>query len=232
MQMDNSCSHLHPTTAGAQKWPPYSRRLPTGAPLKNILQASAFDSFSEVQKTKLRKHVAARVAPMPCAELDQFLCDLFAQDEVLTSYFRATDIYVPQSGGAVLKTVLPFDIALAAANRAGGMPALFPHERRLANLAALVYPCAIFHAADPSLCSTARSKAREKDLELLRQVLIEEPLRALRRTNARMAHTLAAALGSSAAEDCEPHQVARLVSSVRAATVTIDQLWRGLQLAK
>ena len=229
METNNAPSDLQQEAAGSQ-WPPYSRRLPGGTPLKNILQAPmVFDSFSAGQKTKLRKHVAASVPAMSCAELDQFLCDLFAQDEVLTAYFRPTEIYLPQSAGA-LKTVLPFDLALLAAKRASAMPVLFPHERRLASLAALVYPCAIFHAADPSLRSMTRSdgKGREEDLSLLQQVLIEQPLRTLRCSNSVMAHTLSAALGSDVADDTEPHQVARLVSSVRLATVGIDRLWRGL----
>ena len=228
--MSNSSTNLQQMPPGAHKWPSYSRRVPIGTPLKNILQAPlVFDGFSDGQKTKLRKHVAATVPVMPCAELDQFLCDLFAQDDVLTAYFRPTELYIPQSTGARLTTVLPFDVALAAATRAGAMPALFPHERRLASSAALVYPCAIFHAADPSLRSMTRSgpKGREQDLAMLRQVLIEEPLRSLRGTNSVMAHTLAAALGANAADECEPHQISRLVSSVKLATVGIDQLWRG-----
>lgn len=230
MEMGNSSTDLQQVPPESHQWPSYSRRLPIGTPLKNILQAPlGFDGFSDGQKTKLRKHIAATVPVMPCAELDQFLCDLFAQDDVLTAYFRPTELYIPQTTGARLKTVLPFDAALAAATRAGAMPALFPHERRLASLASLVYPCAVFHAADPALRSMTRSgpKGREQDLALLRQVLIEEPLRSLRRTNTVMAHTLAAALGANPADECEPHQLARLVSSVKLATVGIDQLWGG-----
>jgi hypothetical protein len=226
-----SSSDLNPGPADHnQQTLPYARRLPRSSPLSSILQSAlAFDAPSQAQKTKLRKHVARTVPAMPCAELEQFLCAMFEQDDLLAAYFRPTELYVP-GAPAQLKTVLPFDVAMVAARRASVMPVLFPHERCLALLAALAYPSAMFHAADPSLRSLAhcRGAGREQDLNLLRQVLLKKPLRALRRRNSVLAATLAAALGFAASDECEPRQVARLVSSVRLATLNIDHLWRGL----
>lgn len=186
-----------------------------------------FDRFTDAQKIRLREHVAAAAPAMPCAELEQFLCDVFAQADVLTAYFRPTGVYLSEAAPAVT-TVLPFDIALAAAKRAGAMPVLLPHERRLASLAALVYPCATFYAADPSLpCPVPRSnRNRVDELRALRRVLLDDALRDLRRSNTVMAHTLRAALGVYEADDCDPQQVARLVSSITLATSHIDQMWR------
>lgn len=131
MEANNSSSQVHQDLKSVQQRPPYSRRVTIGTPLKYILQTPVvFDSFSEAQRAKLREHVAATVPTMPCAELDQFLFDVFAQDDVLTAYFRPTELYLPVKTGPALKTVLPFEIALAGARRAGAMAVLFPHERR------------------------------------------------------------------------------------------------------
>jgi hypothetical protein len=229
MDMNPSTSGLQPT-ANTQGWPAYARRMTQGSPLYRILQtALPFDGPTPAQKEKLRRHVARSVPPMPCPELEQFLCGMFAQDDRLAAYFRPTELYATADESSGLVRVLPFEVALAAARRAAAMPVLFPHERRLAALAALAYPCAVFHAADPSLRSLAsRGKGREEDLALLRQVLLADPMRTLRAKNSALAATLEAALGFGMSDECEPHQVSRLVSSVRLATISIDQAWRAL----
>lgn len=225
----NRPSSPQPTT-NIPNCPPYARRIAQGSPLSSMLQATLpFDGPSPAQKEKMRRHVARSVPAMACAELEQFLCGMFEQDDVLTAYFRPTELYATADASSGLVMVLPLDLALAAARRASVMPVLFPHERPLASLAALAYPCAVFHAADPSLRSLAsRGKARDEDLALLREVLLAEPMRALRTKNTALAATLAAALGFGMSEECEPHQVSRLVSSVTLATIGIDQAWRAL----
>lgn len=200
---------------------PSMSRIPSILP-----PASAMDTDPAGPKDRLRQHVSRAMAPMLCAGLEQFLSAMFRQDHVLSAYFRPTQLGGRGAGDDQPEAVLPFDLALAAARRAWNMPSLLRHERPLASVAALIYPCAVFHAADPSLRSFARcgGNAPGEELLLLRQILLEDPLRALRARDPQLAAALGAALGFAHSE-CEADQIARLVSSVRLATIDIEQRW-------
>lgn len=189
-------------------------------------RANVMETEPASAKDRLRQHVVRAMAPMMCAGLEQFLCAMFRQDHVLSAYFRRAQLGARGAGADQPETVLPFDVALAAARRAWNMPVLLRHERHLVSVAALCYPCAVFHAADPSLRSFARcgGNAPGEELLLLRQVLLEDPLRALRARDPQLAAALGAALGFAHSE-CEADQIARLVSSVRLATIDIEQRW-------
>jgi hypothetical protein len=166
------------------------------------------------------------MAPMLCGDLTQFVCGMFDQPHLVRAYFRPTTLAALGSGIGRHGTVLPFEVALSGAKRAWAMPLLLRHERPVASVAALAYPCAIFLAADPSSRSYARcgGNAPAEELSLLRQILLDDSLRALRASNPQLGAALGAALGV-AHRECEDDQIARLVSSVRLATMAIDQLW-------
>ena len=157
---------------------------------------------------------------------------MFAQPDVVKAYFRPTPMLFRSVPHGATRMVLPFDHALRAAKRAGGMPVLWPQERGLAWLAAFVYPCGIFHEADPSLRYASRpgKGAPAVALHRLRYELQQDPLRQLRRRNLALGDTLAAALGLDGSDQCDGEQVARLLTAVRLATVELDQAWRGAVL--
>jgi hypothetical protein len=104
-----------------------------------------------------------------------------------------------------VQLVLPFDFALEVGRKGAAMPGLLPQERPLAWLAAFAYPVSHFYAADTSRGADAFTAAPEPQrLRALRQSLVEDALRGLRRRHGALADTLAAALGFEASEVCEP----------------------------
>jgi len=169
---------------------------------------------------------------MPTPDMEEFLGQTFAQPEVVTAYFRPTPMVGRSVPPHATRMVLPFDHALRAAKRAAAMPVLWPQERGLAWLAAFVYPCGLFHGADPSLrhASGTRKGTPAQALHRLRYELLQDPLRQLRRRNLPLGDTLAAALGLDGSDQCDAEQVARLATAVRLATVELDQAWRGAGL--
>ena len=214
-------------------WSGMPRQRPAPSPLIHILggHADAGD-FTEDQLDRLRRHVAVATPRMPVPEMDEFLGQMFAQPEVVTAYFRPTPMVGRSVPPHATRMVLPFDHALRAAKRAAAMPVLWPQERGLAWLAAFVYPCGLFHGADPSLRHTPgpRKGAPADALHRLRYELLQDPLRQLRRCNLALGDTLAAALGLDGSDQCDAEQMARLVTAVRLATVELDQAWRGAGL--
>lgn len=101
-------------------------------------------------EASLREHAVRSMAPMLCGDLTQFVCAMFEQPHLVRAYFRPTTLLALDSGIDRPRAVLPFEVALSGAKRAWAMPLLLRHERAVASVAALAYPCANFLAADPS----------------------------------------------------------------------------------
>lgn len=218
------------TGALTNAWAGMPRQRPAPSPLLHILGAHAdAGDFNEEQLDRLRRHVAVTTPRMPVPEMEEFLGQMFAQPEVVTAYFRPTPMADRSLPRNALRMVLPFEHALRAAKRAAAMPVLWPQERGLAWLAAFVYPCGLFHEADPSLRHvSARHKAAPTDsLSRLCYELLQDPLRQLRRRNLPLGDTLSAALGMDGADQCDAEQVARLVTVVRLATMDLERAWQG-----
>jgi hypothetical protein len=198
-----------------------------GTPLDKVAGGCVdFENLSETQLRRLRAYAARRSPLRAFSELDYFLGSFFAEQEVIVAYFRPTR--VPSAfGDRRLVQVLPIDYAAAAADRALRMEFLLPHERALAWAAALVYPCALFHAADPNMQVRRGMVADRVALRSWRNRLTSDAMRELRLRNRALAETFAAALDLTTADDCDPEQLARICSSVRLASLQLEALWGG-----
>lgn len=217
-------SHVH------QDWRSLPRPAAAPSALDQILGKHADpDSFSEPQLNRLRRYIAASVPVLPCSELETFLGELFLAPELVSAYFRPTVVGDLSNPALARRNVLPFEKALAAARKAQLMRVLLPQERGLAWLAAFTYPCGIFAAADPSLLPQMEGKrfAQPMDPRVLRSLLIEDGIRKMRVSNQPLADTFAAVLDFGVDEQCDPQQVARVLTAVRMAVVDIERLWRG-----
>lgn len=213
----------------SKTWESFSRPA-SPSPLVRILGTHVEpDRFTGPQLDRLRRHVATSVPLLPTPDLDRFLGELFSAPEVVSAYFRPTLIHDRADPELPTRNVLPFDVAMAAAKKAAASPSLLPHERGLAWLAAYTYPCGIFAAADPSLRPLPEVDliTQQSDVKALRSMLIRDALRRMRNRNQPLGDTLAAVMDLGIDEQCDPQQIARILTAVRLAVVGIEQMWRG-----
>lgn len=195
-----------------------------------IRSRSEPDEFTAAQLDRLRHFVACNLPFDLGPRLSTFVERLLATPEVAAAYFRPT-VVGDDAGGSRSRLVLPYDLAIAAAQKACKMDCLLPQERLAAWAAAFASPCGFFVARDvvSSRPSEMVEPALKRDHEQLRALLLEEPLRELRRASAPMANTLAAVFSGSADEDCGRDQVARISTAVQLSLVGLEQLWGKCQ---
>lgn len=195
--------------------------------LQLIIKArSEPDQFTATQLERLRHYVACNLPFSLGPRLTAFIGTLLASPEIAAAYFRPT-VVGDDAGRAQSRLVFPYDLAAAAARKACRMDCLLPQERSVAWVAAFASPCGFFVARDvvsPRPFDMVQLALRE-DYDQLRALLVEEPLRQLRRADAPVADLLAAALSGSADDGCDGEQVARVATAVQLSLVGLEQLW-------
>ena len=115
---------------------------------------------------------------LPDPALDEFVQRVLANDELVESYFHAKAPRLPR--GVTRPTPrawMPYTEAARAALQAQSTNLLQPAERSLAYLAALLYPCGLFHSRHPVFRPLGRnfmpdrSYARQVSCRLLEPAL-------------------------------------------------------------
>lgn len=176
----------------------------------------------------LRERLLGHLPPLHPAPLQHCVNQVFASDELVEAYcFPKT---VSGQGGSQSarqspRFLIPLDLATKAARQAERMALVRPSERPLTYLAALLYPCALFHGAHPGLTPSGTHPRPE-----LRGLLLEDALHSLRRIHPPQAATLSAVLGLGA-EGIDPDQVARLSTAVCLSHLSLTAQWQPRPLS-
>lgn len=166
---------------------------------------------------------------LPDLALDEFVRRVLANDELVESYFHAK-VSRPLRGatGPTPRSRVPYTEAMRAALQAQSTNLLQPGERSLAYLAALFYPCGLFHSRHPVFRPLGRNFM--PDRAYARQVscrLLEPALALLADQDHALAETLGAVLGCRAGDACNREQVARLTAAVYVPCLRVTALWTG-----
>jgi len=173
---------------------------------------------------RCRDAIHTRMPQTAIGALHQFLCNLFADDDLVRAYLLDVSAMSP----AGLAPAMPLDLCERAASRAGTSPGLrHRHERELAAVAAFVQSCGFYwcareQALDGHPVQVAVSpRTYRSRIRVAQQGLLEEPLRQLRRSHLELGSTLAQVLGMDHESDVDPQQVARIQAALGAAQMQV-----------
>jgi hypothetical protein len=176
---------------------------------------------------ELRQYALESCPPFEDVHLDRFLVQVFAVDEVVESYFCPKMLRFLRGQARIEAEVLvPFAEASCAATHAHRSTLLPEHERDLAFVAALLLPCGLFHSQHPAFKPSGRNFNPGRDYwRRSAELLIGPALKVLRTRDRSMAQTLAEVLGFEQRQDCDVHQVARIVTVTCMANMRLTHLW-------
>lgn len=173
---------------------------------------------------RCRDAIHTRMPQTAIGVLHQFLCNLFADDDLVRAYLMHVGVMSP----AGLTTAMPLDLCERASDRAGTYAGLLHrHERDLAAVAAFVQSCGFYwcareQALDGHPVQVAVSpRTYRSRIRVAQQGLLEEPLRQLRRSHLELGSTLAQVLGMDHESDVDPQQVARIQAALGAAQMQV-----------
>ena len=179
---------------------------------------------SEADIDRRRLDIHMRMPQVAIGALQQFLHDLFAEDDLVKAYF----LHVGAATEAGHAPTMPLDLSERAADRAGQYGGLMHrHERELAAVAAFVqsccyYWCARQQALGGHLVPVAVSpRTYRSRIAVAQRELLQEPLRQLRRSHPELGSTLAQVLGMNCDGDVDPQQVARIQAALGTAQMQV-----------
>jgi hypothetical protein len=177
---------------------------------------------------RLRQQLHARRMKIANPSLERFAKQVFGDDLMVEAYFHPRAVPADFLPARVRdQAMLPIEAALQAASRAYQMPVISaPHEREMAYLAALVYPCGLFHCRHPWVEKTTGIR----DVEFnraggIRHHLLAWPMGNLRATDEALGDTLGQVLDQGVNDHFDPEQVARIGAAVWTATQRVTALW-------
>lgn len=207
-------NQLRTNSPASLDWRRAPRATPTPSPLHRLIGRAIVlrSDLAEPDLHRLRTHAMRMVPPLGCEELDDFFVSMLADDDTLWSLFRPMPHTAFSMGRKEIVQTLPFDRALKAGGRAQTSELLLPHERAAAWLAGFAWSIGAYAAACPCLKLQQAPAA-------LRALLLEEPLAQLKRRNAALGRTLAAALGCGDGDESDAGQVARIAAAARTANL-------------
>ena len=179
-------------------------------------------SAGEIERCRYDIHT--RMPQTAISALNQFLCDLFADDDLVRAYF----LQVGSTSPAGLAPTMPLDQCERAADRAGSYSGLqHRHERELAAVAAFVQSCSFYWcarqqalSAQPGPVAVSLRTYRSR-ITAAQRDLMQEPLRRLRRSHPELGSTLAQVLGMDFDGDVDPRQVARIQAALGSAQMQV-----------
>lgn len=170
-----------------------------------------------------RNSIHARMPACAQRALSAFMCDVFADDELVQAY--VAPVRFPT--GKI--TVMPLDLCERVAARAGQYPGLLHrHERELASVAAFVQSCGYYWCAhdqasgSPTALFAVTSRVHRARIAAACRVFLEEPLRQLRLNCPELGCTLAQVLGMDDDSPYDPHQVARIQAALGGASMRMS----------
>lgn len=195
------------------KLPPYYP-YPDSDPLWSSLPAIAWASADEMREIFTENSHAA-CPEIAGSHLDKFLQSVLADEELLRGYFYMHTVLVGSDReGYEQVSFYPVSMAVRAAVRASESPFVLPHEKDLAYLATLLYPCGLYHLIHPVFGPRTKTVPTLTNAKKQTATLLEDALRGLRKNYPAMGQTMAAVLGAREAENLNESQVKRLQSAV------------------
>lgn len=166
---------------------------------------------------------------------EEFVQGVFSEEGLLDAYLYPKRVTGKGADAGTTSAWIPLEAASRAAAQAVRMFQIRPYERCLTHIAALVYPCGMFYCARAAALGQIeglngapgmRSAVGFQEFDLMRQQLLEAPLKKLRRHHAGLANTLAAVLGLPCdRQDINEEQVSRIASAVYLANRSVAAIW-------
>ena len=179
---------------------------------------------SAIEIERCRTDIYTRMPQTAISALNQFLCDLFADDDLVRAYFLRVGSMSP----AGLAPTMPLDLCERAADRAGTYSGLLHHhERELAAVAAFVQSCGVYWCARQQALSAQPGsvavslRTYRSCITAAQRDLMQEPLRQLRRSHPELGATLAQVLGMDFDGDVDFQQVARIQAALGSAQMQV-----------
>lgn len=179
-------------------------------------------SAGEIERCRYDIHT--RMPQTAISALNQFLCDLFTDDDLVRAYF----LRVGSTSPAGHAPTMPLDLCERAADRAGTYSGLLHHhERELAAVAGFVQSCGFYWCArqqalgaQPGPVAVSLRTYRSR-ITAAQRDLMQEPLRQLRRSHPELGATLAQVLGMDFNGDVDFQQVARIQAALGSAQMQV-----------
>lgn len=179
-------------------------------------------SASEIDRCRYDIHT--RMPKTAIGAFKQFLCNLFADDDLVKAYL----LHVGSMSPAGPPPAMPLDLCERAADRAGTYTGLLHnHERDLASVAAFVQFCGLYWCArqqalggHPVQVAVSPRTYRSR-INVAQRGLLQEPMRQLRRSHQELGSTLAQVLGMGHDSDVDPQQVARIQAALGSAQMQV-----------
>jgi hypothetical protein len=175
---------------------------------------------SATEIDRCRYDIHTRMPQTAIGALNLFLCDLFADDDLVRAYL----LQVGSTSQAGLTSTMPLDLSERAADRAGTYSGLLHRlERELAAVAAFVQSCGFYWCARQQALSghsgpvAVSPRTYRSRIAVAQRELLQEPLRQLRRSQPELGNTLAQVLGIDHCGDVDPQQVARIQAALSTA---------------
>lgn len=179
---------------------------------------------SATEIDRCRDDIHTRMPQAAIGALNQFLCDLFADDDLVRAYF----LQVGSTSPAGLAPTMPLDQCERAADRAGSYWGLqHRHERELAAVAAFVQSCGFYWCARQQALGghpgqiAVTPRTNRSRIAVAQRELLQEPLRQLRRSHPELGSTLAQVLGMDFDGDVDLQQVARIQAALGSAQMQV-----------
>ena len=179
-------------------------------------------SAGEIERC--RDDIHTRMPQTAISALNQFLCDLFTDDDLVRAYF----LRVGSTSPAGHAPTMPLDLCERAADRAGTYSGLLHHhERELAAVAAFVQSCGVYWCARQQALSAQPGsvavslRTYRSCITAAQRDLMQEPLRQLRRSHPELGATLAQVLGMDFDGDVDPRQVVRIQAALGSAQMQV-----------
>ena len=179
---------------------------------------------SAIEIERCRTDIYTRMPQTAISALNQFLCDLFADDDLVRAYFLRVGSMSP----AGLAPTMPLDLCERAADRAGTYSGLLHHhERELAVVAGFVQSCGFYWCARQQALSAQPGsvavslRTYRSCITAAQRDLMQEPLRRLRRSHPELGSTLAQVLGMDFDGDVDPRQVVRIQAALGSAQMQV-----------
>ncbi len=173
-----------------------------------------------------RQQIESRMPYAAAEPLNQFICDVFADDDLVHAFF----LPVGMSVLAGQPPVMPLDLCQRDATKAASYSVLLHRqEREMAAAAAFVQTCGYYWCVRQQVLDQQSSliasspRAYRARIAAASRALLEEPLRRLRRSQPELGQTLAKVLGVGVGEpsDVDAQQVARVQAALGAVHLQV-----------
>lgn len=174
--------------------------------------------------TRCRDAIHTRMPQTAIVALHRFLCNLFADDDLVRAYL----LHVSAMSPAGLPPAMLLDLCERAADRAGTYTGLLHrHERELAAVAAFVQFCGFYWCARQQALGghpvqfAVSPRTYRSRIDVAQWGLLQEPLRQLRCSHLELGSTLAQVLGMGHDSEVDSQQVARIQAALGSAQMQV-----------